>query len=111
MLVLAPLQRVVSNELQPWMCSKSRGWTTIHGGQQRCYTSSRCAWLFCPVPVAEAKQALSTMEVGSVLKVLASDPETLHDIPLMLGRTPHELLSVDSHEGEYAFLIEVMANE
>ena len=66
---------------------------------------------FCPVPVAEAKQALLTMEVGSILKVLASDPETLHDIPLMLGRTPHELLSVDSHEGEYAFLIEVMADE
>ena len=66
---------------------------------------------FCPVPVAEAKQALSTMEVGSILQVLASDPETLHDIPLMLGRTPHELLSVDTHEGEYAFLIEVKANE
>ena len=46
-----------------------------------------------------------------LLQVLASDPETLHDIPLMLGRTPHELLSVDSHEGEYAFLIEVKANE
>ena len=66
---------------------------------------------FCPVPVAEAKQALSTMEVGSILQVLASDPETLHDIPLMLGRTPHELLSVESHEGEYAFLIEVKGNE
>ena len=66
---------------------------------------------FCPVPVAEAKQALSTMDVGCILQVLASDPETLHDIPLMLGRTPHELLSVDTHEGEYAFLIEVKANE
>ena len=66
---------------------------------------------FCPVPVAEAKQALSTMKVGSILQVLASDPETLHDIPLMLGRTPHELLSVESHEGEYAFLIEVKGNE
>ena len=30
---------------------------------------------FCPVPVAEAKQALSTMKVGSILQVLASDPE------------------------------------
>ena len=65
----------------------------------------------CPVPVAEAKQALSKMEIGSVLKVLASDPETLHDIPLMLGRTPHELLSVVSHEGEYSFLIEVKSRE
>tara|TARA_B100000459_G_scaffold875_1_gene550 strand:- start:1838 stop:2149 length:312 start_codon:yes stop_codon:yes gene_type:complete len=66
---------------------------------------------FCPIPVAEAKQALTSMEVGSVLQVLASDPETLHDIPLMLGRTPHELLSVESNEGEYAFLIEVKAHE
>ena len=66
---------------------------------------------FCPIPVAEAKQALSNMSVGSVLQVLASDPETLHDIPLMLGRTSHELLSVESNEGEYMFLIEVKANE
>ena len=50
------------------------------------------------------------MDVGSVLQVLASDPETLHDIPLMLGRTPHELLSVQSNQGEYTFLIEVKRN-
>lgn len=66
---------------------------------------------FCPVPVAEAKQALATMQIGSVLQVLASDPETLHDIPLMLGRTPHELLNVQTNEGEYSFLIEVKAHE
>ena len=66
---------------------------------------------FCPIPVAEAKKALSNMSVGSVLQVLASDPETLHDIPLMLGRTPHELLAVQSNEGEYVFLIEVKAVE
>ena len=66
---------------------------------------------FCPVPVAEAKQALAMMDVGSVLRVLASDPETLHDIPLMLGRTPHELLAVESNEGEHAFLIEVKTYE
>ena len=66
---------------------------------------------FCPIPVAEAKQALTSMEVGSVLQVLASDPETLHDIPMMLGRTPHELLSVESNGGEYTFLIEVKAHE
>lgn len=65
---------------------------------------------FCPVPVVETKQALSNMEVGSVLQVLASDPETLHDIPLMIGRTPHELLSVQSNQGEYTFLIEVKRN-
>ena len=111
MLARAPLQRVASIEPKLWMCSKSRGWTTHHGREQRCDPSFGCSRLFCPVPVAEAKQALSSMEVGSVLQVLASDPETLHDIPLMLGRTPHELLSVESNAGEYTFLIEVKGND
>ena len=35
----------------------------------------------------------------------------LDHVALMLGRTPHELLSVESNEGEYVFLIEVKANE
>lgn len=63
---------------------------------------------FCPVPVAEAKQALSSMSEGSVLEVLASDPETLHDIPMMIERTPHHILDVKQNQGEFTFLIEVM---
>ena len=63
---------------------------------------------FCPVPVAEAKQALSSMVEGSVLEVLASDPETLHDIPMMIERTPHHILDVKQRQGEFTFLIEVM---
>lgn len=63
---------------------------------------------FCPVPVAEAKQALSSMVEGSVLEVLASDPETLHDIPMMIERTPHQILDVKESQGEFTFLIEVM---
>ena len=66
---------------------------------------------FCPVPVAEAKQALSSMKEGSVLEVLASDPETLHDIPMMIERTPHKIVEVKQSQGEYTFLIEVMQNE
>ena len=63
---------------------------------------------FCPVPVAEAKQALSSMVEGSVLEVLASDPETLHDIPMMIERTPHHILDGKESQGEFTFLIEVM---
>jgi tRNA 2-thiouridine synthesizing protein A len=66
---------------------------------------------FCPVPVAEAKQALSSMKEGSVLELLASDPETLHDIPMMIERTPHQIVEVKQSQGEYTFLIEVMQNE
>ena len=62
---------------------------------------------FCPVPVAEAKQALSSMTEGSVLEVLTSDPETLHDIPMMIERTSHHIVNVKERQGEFTFLIEV----
>ena len=48
------------------------------------------------------------MVEGSVLEVLASDPETLHDIPMMIERTPHHILDVKESQGEFTFLIEVM---
>ena len=64
---------------------------------------------FCPVPVAEAKKALSTMDQGEVLELWADDPETLHDLPMLIQRTPHHLISIEKGSGEYRFLVEVGA--
>ena len=62
---------------------------------------------YCPIPVAEAKKALRQMRNGEILEVLADDPETYHDIPLLMMRSSHNLLSIESSAGEYKFLIEV----
>ena len=62
---------------------------------------------FCPIPVSEAKKALLTMKSGDVLEVLADDPETLHDMPLLIDRSRSQILSIENHSGEYRFLIEV----
>lgn len=62
---------------------------------------------FCPVPVAKTREALEHLNTGNVLEVLADDPETLHDMPLLIGRGPHQLMDVQEHEGEIRFLIEV----
>ena len=62
---------------------------------------------FCPVPVAEAKKALATMQQGEVLELLADDPETLHDLPMLIDRGPHNLVSIEESAGEYRFIMEV----
>ena len=62
----------------------------------------------CPVPVSKTRETLERLSAGSVLEVLADDPETLHDMPLLLGRGPHRLINVETNEGEFKFLIEVM---
>ncbi len=61
----------------------------------------------CPVPVAKTREALEELNSGNVLEVLADDPETLQDMPLLIGRGPHNLLEVKKEEGEIRFVIEV----
>jgi TusA-related sulfurtransferase len=61
----------------------------------------------CPIPVAELKKALLNMKDGNILEVLSDDPETYHDIPLLLMRFNHNLLSIENNAGEYKFTIEV----
>ncbi|MEJ6562673.1 MAG: sulfurtransferase TusA family protein [Euryarchaeota archaeon] len=62
---------------------------------------------FCPIPVSEAKKVLKKMSTGNVLELLADDPETLHDLPMLIDRTNHTMISIDELAGEYTFLIEV----
>ena len=59
----------------------------------------------CPVPVAKTREAL---DEGAVLEVLADDPETLQDMPMLIGRGPHRLVQVHEEAGEIRFLIEVV---
>lgn len=61
----------------------------------------------CPIPVAETKKALLQMSNGELLEILSDDPESYHDIPLLMMRSNHNLLSIESNAGEYKFLIEV----
>jgi len=63
---------------------------------------------FCPVPVSKTRQTLLQLSDGDVLEVLADDPESLHDMPLLLNRSQHQLLSVTQESGEIRFTIEVV---
>jgi len=62
---------------------------------------------YCPVPVSQARKALTKLESGNVLVVIADDPETMHDLPMLIERMGHKLLEVDNSSGEFKFLIEV----
>ncbi|MEC8927158.1 MAG: sulfurtransferase TusA family protein [Candidatus Thermoplasmatota archaeon] len=59
----------------------------------------------CPVPVHETKRALSTMDPGNIILVMADDPETKIDIPALLNRSGDTLLGVEEEAGEYHYRI------
>jgi TusA-related sulfurtransferase len=48
--------------------------------------------LNCPLPILRAKKALSDMNTGQVLKVVATDPGSMRDFQAFCKQTGNELL-------------------
>jgi len=62
--------------------------------------------LNCPLPVIKAEKALSTMQKGDILVVLASDPLAAIDIPNMCNKAGHRLLANTQNDDVLRFEIE-----
>ncbi|NHX27512.1 sulfurtransferase TusA family protein [Escherichia coli] len=61
--------------------------------------------LKCPLPVLRAQKALRAMAPGQVLRILASDPVAVIDMPHFCAEAGHEFLGVDGSGAVPAFLI------
>ena len=64
-----------------------------------------CRGALCPMPIIRLRQAIDDMDVGQVVKVLATDPASVEDMPAFARNTGHELLESGSSGGifEYYF--------
>ncbi|HHN64787.1 MAG TPA: sulfurtransferase TusA family protein [Nitrospirae bacterium] len=59
----------------------------------------------CPMPVLKTKKALDELSSGEVLEVTATDPGSASDIPALLKRLGHELISSSQEGGVFTFYI------
>ncbi|NOY65129.1 MAG: sulfurtransferase TusA family protein [Nitrospirae bacterium] len=59
----------------------------------------------CPMPVLKTKKALDELSSGEVLEVTATDPGSASDIPALLKRLGHELISSKEDGGVFVFYI------
>ena len=55
--------------------------------------------LRCPLPVLRARKAIGPLPAGALLRVLASDPDSLQDFQAWCESTGHELLQQEEVEG------------
>lgn len=55
--------------------------------------------LLCPLPVLKARKRLQAMQPGQVLRMLATDPAAIIDVPHFCAESGHELLQA-SEEGD-----------
>ena len=61
--------------------------------------------LNCPLPILKAKKALSGMDSGQLLKVLATDPGSVRDFQAFARQTGHELVEQTSGEQEFVHVL------
>jgi len=61
--------------------------------------------LNCPLPILRAKKALTDMQAGQVLKILATDPGSVKDFETFCRQTGHQLLSQAEASKEFTFFM------
>ena len=57
--------------------------------------------LNCPLPILRAKKALSDMQSGQVLKIVATDPGSVRDFQAFARQTGNELLEQVQDGADY----------
>jgi tRNA 2-thiouridine synthesizing protein A len=57
--------------------------------------------LNCPLPILKAKKALSEMQAGEILKVVATDPSSTRDFQAFARQTGNELLEQSQNGKDY----------
>ena len=61
--------------------------------------------LNCPLPILRSKKALTDMQPGEVLKIVATDPGSTKDFQAFAKQTGHELVYATEANKEYLFLL------
>jgi tRNA 2-thiouridine synthesizing protein A len=64
-----------------------------------------CSGLACPMPIIKTKKAVDGLQVGQVLKMIATDPGSVSDMDAWTKRTGHELLGSEQEDGKYIFYV------
>ncbi|MDI3338563.1 sulfurtransferase TusA family protein [Defluviimonas aestuarii] len=61
--------------------------------------------LLCPLPVLKARKRLSGMEPGAVLRLVATDPAAVIDVPHFCAEAGHDLISTVEDGAAQIYLI------
>jgi tRNA 2-thiouridine synthesizing protein A len=64
-----------------------------------------CSGMACPMPIIKTKKAVDSLQLGQVLKLIATDPGSVSDIDAWTQKTGHELVGSEKSGDSYIFYI------
>lgn len=62
-----------------------------------------CTGMLCPVPVVKTSKAIKEIQIGQVLKMIATDPGAPPDMEAWSRQTGNELLDSHREDGKFIF--------
>jgi tRNA 2-thiouridine synthesizing protein A len=65
-----------------------------------------CSGMACPMPIIKTKKAVDGLQVGQVLKMIATDPGSVSDIDAWTQKTGHQLVGSERSGEQYIFYIQ-----
>ena len=64
-----------------------------------------CSGMACPMPILKTKKAIDALQIGQVLKMIATDPGSKPDIDAWTAKTGHELVGYEQQADKHVFFI------
>ena len=64
-----------------------------------------CSGMACPMPILKTKKAVDGLQIGQVLKMIATDPGSTSDMEAWTKKTGHELVGSEKDSGKFIFYI------
>ena len=62
--------------------------------------------LNCPLPILKAKKALTELQSGQTLKVIATDPGSWRDFEAFAKQTGNALVSQEKTEANFVYVLQ-----
>lgn len=67
-----------------------------------------CSGMACPMPILKTKKAVDSLQIGQILKMIATDPGSTSDMDAWTQKTGHELVASEQEGGKFIFYIKRM---
>jgi tRNA 2-thiouridine synthesizing protein A len=64
-----------------------------------------CSGMACPMPILKTKKAIDSLQIGQVLKMIATDPGSTSDMEAWTQKTGHELVAAEKEGAKFIFYI------
>lgn len=65
-----------------------------------------CSGMLCPIPVVKTSQAIKELEIGQVLKMIATDPGAPPDMEAWCRQTGNKMLDHNVEGDKFIFYFE-----